>query len=597
MKKLMWAIVAIALNLSGSIYAQCMDSIWVIEPGSQNLDFGTGITLAENGDAVMCGYYDYTGITQGLGWLIRVNPASGATAWSRTFSYNGGQSIFHDVFRTNDNGYVCAGWMRMPETNQQYYWLHRVNSNGDSLWSRIYGNNTLPFQGTCVVQSPDGGYGIAGRAHSLPGGFGGHDWLLIKTDQNGDSVWSVLIGEPDEDTCREMILTAEGNFLLMGYFSTELTRNGRLAEVSQAGEVLWSRSYTQAVSVRFESAVLLPDGGFMVCGVAQHEDSDIDVLILRVDAEGNELWHRTHDLLPEDDDVSTSIVSDGQEGFYVFGHGSGTSATEKNVFTLHVSGCGDIAEVKWLGGPSDEEIWDGVLTPGGMLVTTGVVRLSPTQTELLCQGISADTCNIPPCSFARLSPQDSSVLEFSYPLTFTWNRSMDYDGDNISYIFHVESTYGGGINPADTITSDTTVNVTIDIPVSPLDNVYDFHWTVRATDGIDTVDALNDEGYFRMDIPESADEVILHPSSFFLSAFPNPFNATTTFSFTLLREEQVSLALFDLQGRLVKTLVNERMTSGVHAMQFNGNDLASGIYFAQLRTATQSNVAKVILLK
>jgi hypothetical protein len=39
------------------------------------------------------------------------------------------------------------------------------------------------------------------------------------------------------------------------------------------------------------------------------------------------------------------------------------------------------------------------------------------------------------------------------------------------------------------------------------------------------------------------------------------------------------------------------MTAGVHAIQFNGSEYASGIYFAELRTPTQSSVAKLVLLK
>jgi hypothetical protein len=281
MKNLMWVLIAIVFAAGEPAFPQCMDSTWISSPGSINSDFGTGAVLAADGDAVVCGYYDYTGLTQGYGWLLKYDPQQGSTSWARTYSHNGAQSIFHDVVRTGDNGYACMGWMRMPVTNQQHYWLFRMNSNGDSLWSRIYGNNTLPFQGKCVVQAPDGGFGLAGRAHSLPGGFGSTDWLLIKTNSDGDSLWSVLIGEPDEETCQEMILTQDGSFLMMGNFATDSSRNGRLAKVNQAGEIVWNHTYlpSPALDIDLASAALAPDGGFIVCGQAQNGNDDNDVLI------------------------------------------------------------------------------------------------------------------------------------------------------------------------------------------------------------------------------------------------------------------------------------------------------------------------------
>lgn len=89
-------------------------------------------------------------------------------------------------------------------------------------------------------------------------------------------------------------------------------------------------------------------------------------------------------------------------------------------------------------------------------------------------------------------------------------------------------------------------------------------------------------------IPE---ELVFH------GGFPNPFNPSTELRFELGRSERVALAIYDLQGRLVETLLDRKLSAGSHTAAFNANGLASGIYFARLSTADASRTQKIILLR
>jgi hypothetical protein len=100
------------------------------------------------------------------------------------------------------------------------------------------------------------------------------------------------------------------------------------------------------------------------------------------------------------------------------------------------------------------------------------------------------------------------------------------------------------------------------------------------------------------DILEVGDPSIIPPSSFVLSIYPNPFNPTTTISFTLDNPEQVKLVVYDLNGREVQTLVDGQITRGEHQYHFDGGDLPSGLYFARMQTASgMTKTAKLALVK
>ena len=79
--------------------------------------------------------------------------------------------------------------------------------------------------------------------------------------------------------------------------------------------------------------------------------------------------------------------------------------------------------------------------------------------------------------------------------------------------------------------------------------------------------------------------------------YPNPFNPTTTISFTLQESSYVKLTVYDRLGREVKTLVDENKNAGTHTTEFNASGLPSGIYFYRIKTDSRTEVRKMILAK
>ena len=79
--------------------------------------------------------------------------------------------------------------------------------------------------------------------------------------------------------------------------------------------------------------------------------------------------------------------------------------------------------------------------------------------------------------------------------------------------------------------------------------------------------------------------------------YPNPFNPVTNITYTLQKQSLVQLDVYNTLGQKVSTLVNTRQIPGEHTIQFNGNNLASGIYFYHLKAGDFNQVKKMILMK
>lgn len=84
--------------------------------------------------------------------------------------------------------------------------------------------------------------------------------------------------------------------------------------------------------------------------------------------------------------------------------------------------------------------------------------------------------------------------------------------------------------------------------------------------------------------------------------FPNPFNPTTTIPYRLERDSRVNLSIYDMTGRMVKTIVDQSQGAGAHSASWNSTDeggqlVPSGVYFVRLQGSNNVEARKMILTK
>ncbi|MFC1570092.1 LamG-like jellyroll fold domain-containing protein [bacterium] len=115
-------------------------------------------------------------------------------------------------------------------------------------------------------------------------------------------------------------------------------------------------------------------------------------------------------------------------------------------------------------------------------------------------------------------------------------------------------------------------------------------------------DALTDVDIYYLfeKMVNDVDDSPANPQGFSLSQnYPNPFNPNTAISYTLSEAGQVHLNIYNVSGNLVTTLVDEFQGAGQHTLSWNptASELASGVYFAQLKAGKQSRMIRMLLMK
>jgi hypothetical protein len=231
---------------------------WQNTFGGINIENSFSVKQTRDSGFVICGFTNSSGNGGYDACLVKTDPA-GNLQWQKTF---GGTDWDFGYWaeQAKDGGYILAGETFSYGNNSQAY-LVKTNSAGDTLWTRTFGgtNEEAVYE---VHQTLDSGYILAGYTKSY--GAGNADFYLIKTDSNGDTLWTRTFGSPSEDLCNSVALCADGGFLLGGHSFLQGGKKFRFLKTDSDGTVLVSKVDTPSTGNRSISRIRETNDGNVV---------------------------------------------------------------------------------------------------------------------------------------------------------------------------------------------------------------------------------------------------------------------------------------------------------------------------------------------
>ena len=198
--------------------------------------------------------------------------------WTKTFG--GANNDFANIVQqTIDGGFIIGGSTQSFGSGQSDIWLIKTDENGDSLWSNIYGGSDLDHC-TSIQQTQDGGYIIGGLTSSYASGQGNDVWM-IKTDANGDSIWSNTYGGLNNESSAIVQQTQDGGYLI-GATTKSYGEGGDdmwLIKTNGLGDTLWTKTIGSAENERTKDIIESTDGGYIIIGTIPHFDWGMQSMI------------------------------------------------------------------------------------------------------------------------------------------------------------------------------------------------------------------------------------------------------------------------------------------------------------------------------
>ncbi len=309
--------------------------IWQDTLALDGSDWFRAIVPYDDDNFLISGTGDIGGNYDGI---IRKFGNDGTLKWS--LSYGGVlHDRFHDMIETSDNCYVIVGETEIDALSDNHdLWVIKVDSIGNEIWSKTYGD-TLFDVGYSVKELSDG-YIIAGSHEDL-----NVDMWLLHLDNNGDLMWSRTFGGPDSENAYDVEIAVDGGFILTG--TTYSFGNGIsdiwVMKTNVDGDSLWSVTLGGADRELATDAVISSNGGILVCGYTKSFGSgNHDAWLIKIDSNGDSLWSVLYG--GEDVDRFYKVLTDVDDNTIVTGwtrsYGSGN-------YDLLLNKYDQLGELQW----------------------------------------------------------------------------------------------------------------------------------------------------------------------------------------------------------------------------------------------------------
>ncbi len=416
------------------------------------------------------------------------------------------------VIETSDGGFAVVGSTNSVGAGNYDVWLLKTDSNGDTLWTKTYGG-TDNDEGYCLRQTNDNGFIIAGYKT-----VSGHytDGWVFKTDADGNMEWEYTFGtDLNGESATSLVPFDDNSFIVSGNFNTR----SFVLRIDIEGNVLWEKSYFPNQYSSAGAVCRVNDSTFAVVGSFQmHSAGDWYPNIFTINTEGDVWYQLTYSFLGAGNFCFITKTADG--GMIFGGAENGQNVVYKNSLTGHQEW-----EYRFY-----QEVWYQAATSAVQTSDNNVVVADNT-------------------SDASIRKLDGTTGEA------WWIRTSSFNTDYPKYT-NLTTTSDGGLIITGYTGNDDLVLVK----------------TMQNGSMIGIEDHKN----------------VTKPVSF-KKNFPNPFNKQTEFNFSVSESGQVELYIIDVNAKRISTIVNKRFAPGEYRYVWNGTDMngvrcSSGIYYAVLKT-------------
>lgn len=312
-----------------------------------------------------------------------VHESSCQVTWRRTYGGFGSEDAAN-VRQTSDGGYIIAGSTGSLGNGSGDVYVVRVDEFGEPIWSRTYGGIGVE-KGVACREIQDG-FIIAGST-SL-GQHGGYDMLLIRTDQLGEPIWVRNFGTADWDLCNALAVVDDGLLLGGTSYSLEFPYGAAyIVKTDLDGDTLWTVTIGGALKTSCNGLSETADLGFVLCGAAATASGFDDGFIAKCDVDGNLEW--TAIVGGDSLDYLTSIIETSGGDFVAIG-GTRSFSAAQQIYLLNVGDTGQLIWERLIGNASDAGGTEVRLNPAGGFVFTGYNTLNLGNRDMIFTVTDAD---------------------------------------------------------------------------------------------------------------------------------------------------------------------------------------------------------------
>ncbi len=330
--------------------------------GGERDEFAMAVQQTSDNGYVLAGKTTSTAGTDSDIYLARLDD-DGRLLWSKTFGGRG-NDVASAVLETGTGDLVVAGYTQSSGAGGKDMYLIKTDAQGNQLWSRTFGG-AKEDTAVAVLQAADGGFVLAGGTESF--GAGGRDMYLVKTNASGGVLWFKTFGSTGWDLAFSVAQAKDGGFILAGESST---RTGAyLVKTDGLGNLQWTQDLGGAL--KFASQVRpTRDGGYVITGITNVFGAETgDIGLVKTNSHGVQSWAKVFG--GSGMEFAYGVAETLDHGFILAGTTKSFGAGGRDLFLWKTDANGTELWSKFFGGLEDDAAYAVQQTKDSGFVVAG----------------------------------------------------------------------------------------------------------------------------------------------------------------------------------------------------------------------------------
>lgn len=484
----------------------------------------------------------------------------------------------------------------------QHFCTIKYNSSGIQQWVARYYGSIRSDEARSISIDKLGNIYVAG---STIGTTNYWDFCTIKYNNSGVQQWVATYDGPDHgvDKIGSMNIDGSGNIYVAGYsWRVGNFYDCCIIKYNGSGVQQWVQRYTSTYgfgctpfSIKVDNAGNLYVTGYSI-GIG---NNSADYCTLKYDSSGIQQWVSSYDDPDHRSDVAISLALDDTGNVYVTGTSTGAGNVGYDYCTIKYNNAG---VQQWLvryitNVQNATNIARFIkLDHSGNVYVSGISRGANGYNNFDYCTVKYNSSGIQQWVARYNGPAngddevESLVLDDSGNVYITGGSlensnyfdycTIKYNTSGVQQWVIRFNRFGYGNNYANSMVLDGSGNI----------YVTGYSYGNGTNNDYCTIKYSAITG-----VPQTQNNI---PYKFSLSQnYPNPFNPATKIKYGLPISGNVKLVVYDILGKEIKTLVNEKQNAGTYQVEFDGSNFPSGVYFYKLTTDNYNAVKKMVLIK
>ena len=272
------------------------------------------------------------------------------------FTFNGsiGKNDNSTIVSSDNNLIICGN------ANKDGLWsLIKITKLGTELWRKDFAGDKWLTNSCALAEVENGDLFVCGDTH--------RNWdnskidiLLVKTNRDGDTLWTNTYGGPENDYAQNIIKTSDGNILMSGWSGTDSLASGdiNLLKLDYNGDTLWTKTYTNLEYQGARNLLETKNGEYLITGTSQDNDNPNELYLLKIDANGTKLWDRK--IGSSTGKYGHSTIELLNNDLVVCGYHSGGTQGNSQVLVVKTDNIGNTIWEQEYGGDNTSEIGNSI---------------------------------------------------------------------------------------------------------------------------------------------------------------------------------------------------------------------------------------------